>query len=158
MRIHFITKEKNTREKDKQKCHQNNKNQTENQQQKYKKDDSEQKQRKQRQGQKQNKKNQLWWFDKEDKCYFPAGVAFYEEKYGEYRLKIDVHPESQYYLRSLSSNENEVQYRLEVVLKKRGKFKGRQIVGWGHSNPLTQGDILINFGPYKKYLVLGGES
>ena len=46
---------------------------------------------------------QLWWFDKEEKRHFPAGVAFHEDNFGEYRLKIDMHPENQYYLKPILS-------------------------------------------------------
>ena len=97
----------------------------------------------------------LWWFDKEEKRHFPAGVGFHEEKYGEYRLKVDVHPENQYYLRPISSTGHEVRYRVEVVIKKNGRFKDRKVIGEGYSNELTQGDVVMNLGPYKRALILG---
>ena len=101
---------------------------------------------------------QLWWFDKEDKRYFPAGVAFHDEKFGEYRLKIDMHPENQYYLRPVSSTGHEVHYRVEIVIKKNGKFKRRKTIGYGQSNELTQGDVFMELGPHKRSLVLGGHN
>jgi hypothetical protein len=45
----------------------------------------------------------LWWLDKEKNKNLPAGVAFYDEKFGEYRLKLDIQPETQFYLRPISS-------------------------------------------------------
>ena len=101
---------------------------------------------------------QLWWFDKEEKRHFPAGVAFYEEPYGEYRLKIDIHPNSQYYLKAISSIGSKASYQVDVVLKRNGKFKGRRPVGEGYSNELTKGDIIMNLGPYKRTLILGSEA
>ena len=100
----------------------------------------------------------LWWFDKEEKRYFHAGVAFYDEQYGEYRLKIDIHPENQYYLRPILSTGHEIRYRVEVVIKKGGKFKDRKTIGEGYSNEFTQGDIFMNLGPYTRDLVLGGKN
>lgn len=104
---------------------------------------------------KENQAHHLWWFDKEQERYLPAGVAFYEESYGEYRLKIDVHPENQYYLRPILSTESGTQYRVEVVIKKKGKFKDRKAVGEGYTNQSTHGDIFINIGPYTRVLILG---
>ena len=99
----------------------------------------------------------LWWFDKEEERHFPAGVAFYSEDYGEYQLRIDMHPDNQYYLKATSSVGNETHYRVEVALKRNGEFKRRKPVGDGHSNELTSGDIVINLAPYKRTLILGGQ-
>ena len=99
----------------------------------------------------------LWWYDKEEKQYYSAGVAFYDDKFGEYRLKIDMHPETTYYLRPVNVNDSQTYYRVEVVIKKNGRFKCRRMVGEGYSNKLTNDDIFIQLGPYKKFLVLGKE-
>ena len=96
----------------------------------------------------------LWWFDREEKKYLAAGVAFYDDKYGEYRLKIDINPETCYYLRPIASVEGKRLYRAEVVIKSNGKFKFRRTVGEGYSNDLTDGNIIVRFGPYEKLLVL----
>jgi hypothetical protein len=32
-----------------------------------------------------NETFQLWWFEDQSKKYFPAGVAFHDEEFGEYR-------------------------------------------------------------------------
>ncbi len=107
------------------------------------------------QGDKKSKVFQLWWFDKEEKRHFPAGVAFHEHNFGEYRLKIDIHPENQYYLKPILSTGDRTRYRVEVVIKKNGKFKTRKSVGEGHSNALTQGDVIMNIGPYSRSLIMG---
>ena len=104
-----------------------------------------------------NETLKLWWYDKEEKQYYPAGVAFYDDKHGEYRLKIDMHPETMYYLRPINANDAQTYYRVEVIIKKDGSFKCRRTVGEGYSNKLTNDDIFIQLGPYKKFLVLGND-
>ena len=59
----------------------------------------------------------LWWFDREERKYFPAGVAFYDDKCGEYRLKININPETCYYLRPIESIEGKRLYLVEVAIK-----------------------------------------
>lgn len=104
---------------------------------------------------KQAKPIQLWWFDKQTNNNIPAGVAFYDEKFDEYRLKLDVHPETQYYLKVSGSQNGDINFRAEVVIKKDGKFHQRKIVGEGVSSKQTMGDVYIDFGPYSKKLVMG---
>jgi hypothetical protein len=43
-----------------------------------------------------NKKLDLEWIDKETGRKFPAGVAFYREDKGEFRLKVDAMPDDKY--------------------------------------------------------------
>ncbi|MFT6631894.1 MAG: hypothetical protein ACJAS4_001855 [Bacteriovoracaceae bacterium] len=102
-----------------------------------------------------NETLQLWWLDQQTNKYFPAGVAFHDEKYGEYRLKIDMHPENQYYLRPLNSTDDQINFRVEVVIKRNGKFHQRKLIGEGFSNTETNGDIIMTLGPYTKKLLLG---
>ena len=103
-----------------------------------------------------NKPIELWWFDKEEKSYEPAGVAFYDEKFGEYRLKIDINPDTCYYLKPIATQEDQTSYRVEVVIKKSdGEFKFRRPVGKGYSNTMSSGDVVMQLGPYSKLLILG---
>ena len=104
-----------------------------------------------------NETFQLWWFDPQTQNYFPAGVAFHDENFGEYRLKIDMHPDNQYYLKASDSTDDEILYRVEVVIKKNGKFHQRKLVGEGYSKSETNGDIIISLGPYSKKLLLGAK-
>jgi len=104
---------------------------------------------------KQTRPQLLWWFDKQSKRNIPAGVAFYDESFGEYRLKLDINPDTQYYLRPTGAQNEMVEYRAEVVIKKDGKFHQRKVVGVGYSSKETDGDIFIDFGPFSKTLVLG---
>lgn len=100
----------------------------------------------------------LWWFDKQTNRNLPAGVAFYDEKFDEYRLKLDIHPDNQYYLKTSGSQNGIIQYRVEVVIKKDGKFHQRKIVGEGISSKATKGDVYIDLGPYSKTLIMGSSN
>lgn len=104
---------------------------------------------------KQTKPLLLWWFDKNTNKNLPAGVAFYDEKFSEYRLKLDIHPDTQYYLKPTGSQSKDVLYRAEVVIKKDGKFHQRKVIGEGFSSKQTKGDVYVDFGPYSKILVMG---
>lgn len=97
----------------------------------------------------------LWWYDEKTNRNLPAGVAFYDEQFSEYRLKLDIHPDTQYYLKPTGVQDESVSYRAEVVIKKDGKFHQRKVIGQGTSSKETSGDIFIEFGPYSKILVLG---
>jgi hypothetical protein len=97
----------------------------------------------------------LWWYDQKANKNLPAGVAFYDEQFAEYRLKLDMHPDTQYYLKPTGAQGESVHYRAEVVIKKDGKFHQRKVIGEGQSSKETNGDIFVEFGPYSKLLVLG---
>ena len=98
----------------------------------------------------------LWWSDNEGNKTFPAGVAFYDERFGEYRLKIDIHPETRFYLKSVSCEGDRILYRVDVVIKKDGRFKYRKPIGDGETN--SERDIVMNLWPYTKQLLLGDKS
>ena len=104
-----------------------------------------------------NETYQLYWCEPQSNKHFPAGVAFHDEQFGEYRLKIDMYPDNQYYLKALNSTDETVNYRVEVVIKKNGKFHQRKVVGEGYSSSQTDGDIIMSLGPYTKKLLLGGK-
>ena len=96
----------------------------------------------------------LWWHDIESKKDIPAGVAFFEAKYGEYRLKIDIHPDTLYFLRPISSESDSVLYRVEVAIKRDEQIYQKRIVGEGFSSPRTNGDVYLELGPYSKTLIM----
>lgn len=96
----------------------------------------------------------LWWKDEKNNKYYPAGVAFYEPSYGEYRLKIDLMPEVHLYLRPISTQNDVILYRVEVVIKKNGKFNRRTSVGEGVSNSEKNRDVIINLYAHCRELVL----
>lgn len=102
----------------------------------------------------------LWWMCRDSDRRLPAGVAFYDEKYGEYRLKIDFiqalqdKQDHQFYLRPIGKVDERFLFRAEAVLKKDGKFAGRYPVGEGYASSDTGGEVHIDLGPFEKILVL----
>jgi hypothetical protein len=98
----------------------------------------------------------LGWLDPRNNKVNHAGVSFFNTTYGEYFLKIDEEAsEKQYYLKPSGSENGRITYRMELVLKKRdGSFLKRQLVGNGHSDSETKGNVLINYGSKYKTLVL----
>ncbi len=95
----------------------------------------------------------LWWKDSNGK-YYPAGAAFYEPEWGEYRLKLHMHPELQLYLRPTSTRDDFIHYRVETVQKKDGKFHKRRTVGEGLCHCKESKDISMNIYPYTRELVM----
>jgi hypothetical protein len=95
----------------------------------------------------------LSWFDAKDGSRKPAGVAFFDDEFGDYRFKLDFFPDNQYYLRCLGGDNVTTRYRLEVVHKnKDGKFLRRVPVGEGYANVL--GEVHIRPFPFDRELVL----
>ena len=99
----------------------------------------------------------LWWLDGES-SRIPAGVAFYDDKFGEYRLKIDVlfGDERQFYLRPMEATGDQVNYRVEVVKKRDGKFFRRNKIGEGFHDEKTGGDIFVKIPPFSSLLIVSG--
>ena len=82
-------------------------------------------------------------------------MAFYDKTFGEYRLKIDIQPETIFYLKPISWEDGQAQYKVEVVIKKGGAFKYRRQVGKGYNSKLDNAEsIVMEIGPYTKQLVL----
>ncbi len=95
----------------------------------------------------------LSWLDPQKGTRKPAGVAFFDTEFGDYRLKLDFFPDNQYYLRCLGGDNNVVRYRLEVVHKnKEGRFMRRVPVGEGYATPTNE--VRIAPFPFEKELVL----
>ena len=94
--------------------------------------------------------NHLWWENKDSKVRTHAGVAFYNERFGEYRLKLDVlGNERQLYCKIIGSADGFIRYRMELVKRKDGIFWRRQRVGEGYSNIKEVGaDVYIEIPPY----------
>lgn len=95
----------------------------------------------------------LSWHDPKTGMRRPAGVAFFDGEFGDYRLKLDFFPDNQYYLRCLGTDNLIARYRLEVVHKnKEGKFLRRVPVGEGFLSP--SGEVRVQPFPLDKELVL----
>ena len=89
----------------------------------------------------------LYWLNVRNNKQEKAGVAFYQEKYGEYFLRIDKEPdEKRYYLKATDSSQDRINFRMDQVLKKPdGTFRKRQQVGRGYKTHLTEGLVLIQY-------------
>ena len=97
----------------------------------------------------------LSWLNPRDKKLRDAGVAFYNQQYGEYLLKVDEDDGKQYYLKAIGSADGQTNYRMEMVLKRsNGSFLRRQCVGDGYSSAQTNGHVHIQYGSKYATLVL----
>jgi hypothetical protein len=108
---------------------------------------------------KKNEKLGLYWICNQTGRKQPAGVAFFNETQGDYRLKIDVMPEDKtVYLKATSMNDGVVQYRVETVVRKQGRAAHRTQIGTGHSKANDGYPIYMDIGPFSRGLVLDQES
>jgi hypothetical protein len=106
-----------------------------------------------------SQKLNLFWIDTATGKKFPAGVGFHLPEYGEFRLKIDaLSDEKQYFAKPVSSSDDRVNYRVEVVIKSKGKFARRSEIGTGYMDSNTGGFILMDVGPFSRCLALEVES
>lgn len=106
-----------------------------------------------------SEKYDLWWMDCRNNRRYPAGVAFYDEKYGEYRLKIDflqtIQDEpDQIYLKPVGTTDDRLLYRAEGVVKKNGRFHSRRPIGEGYLLKEGEDEVNIELGPFEKTLIL----
>lgn len=102
-----------------------------------------------------SEKFRLFWLCNQTGKRHPAGVAFFNEPQGDYRLKIDVMPDDKLlYLKVSSMHESVIQYRVEAAVKKLGRVVQRVEVGTGHSNVNEGYPIYMDIGPYSRTLVL----
>ena len=92
----------------------------------------------------------LWWENKETGVRTYAGIAFYNERFNEYRLKLDALGDKQpFYCRTEGFVDEAIRYRVEVVKRRQGQFWRRQKVGEGYSHAIeTEGNILLEIPPY----------
>ena len=96
----------------------------------------------------------LFWSNRNRNIRYNAGVAFYNDKYGEYRLKIDLFPYAEIYLKPVSSSDNSFHFRVELIVKRNNKFFKRSSIGHGDFTPQTNGNIQIYIGPLYGTLLL----
>lgn len=94
----------------------------------------------------QNKEN-LIWIDKQTGEAFHAGVAFYVEEFGEYRLVLDA-PRTVLYLRPNSSVDGKIYYLVHAAIENNGRFSHRVEVGNGYSSNKENGNIYMKLGRY----------
>lgn len=97
----------------------------------------------------------LFWLCGQTGRKHPAGVAFFNESQGDYRLKIDTMPDDKMiFLKVSSMTEGMVHYRVEAAVKKNGKVSHRAEIGSGRA-PTNDGyPITMDIGPFSRNLIL----
>lgn len=102
-----------------------------------------------------SKPHSLWWENTRTNLRTYAGVAFYDDRFGEFRLRANVFDEGkQLYCRAIQSENEKVAYRVEIVKKKNGKFWKREKAGEGLLSKETNGEIHLQVPPYESKLIL----
>lgn len=101
----------------------------------------------------------LFWLCNQTGRKHPAGVAFFNEGQGDYRLKIDTMPEDKViYLKPTTVSENVVYYRVEAAVKKDGRVAHRAQIGSGYSQSENGHPIVMDIGPFSRSLILEPKS
>lgn len=96
---------------------------------------------------KKQKKEDLIWIDAETGERYHAGVAFFIEEFGEYRLVLDA-PRTVLYLRPSKSVCGEISYQIHAPIEVNGRFSHRVEVGSGYSSNETNNQIFMKLGRY----------
>jgi hypothetical protein len=98
----------------------------------------------------------LYWLDTFTGKRYRAGVAFFQELFNEYQLKLDVVTDGRpLYLKPSGSVDSRVNYRIESVIKRRdGTFLRRVEIGLGYSDSNTDNEVIMDLGPFSRRLVL----
>lgn len=105
--------------------------------------------------QENNKCYRLYWLCDETGRRCPAGVAFYNDPQGDYRLKVDVFPEDKViYLKPMSVEDNVVNYRVEAAIRKNGVVLHRSEIGTGHASLDDGFPIFMEIGPFTRTLIM----
>ena len=81
-----------------------------------------------------------------------AGVAYYNEDSGDYRLILNFFPDNNYFLKCMGGDTDLFRYRLVSVKEKSGK-SSRFFQGDGLLNKTTN-EVVIQAAPFSKLLIL----
>ena len=102
-----------------------------------------------------SKCHRLYWVCNESGRKHPAGVAFFNEPQGDYRLKVDLFPEEKtIYLKPISMTDGIINFRVEAAVRKQGVVVHRAEVGVGHASIETGYPVFMDLGPYSRTLVM----
>ncbi len=96
---------------------------------------------------KKQRKENLIWIDTQTGEKFHAGVAFFIEEFGEYRMVLDA-PRTVLYLRPNKSNNGHISFVVHAPIEINGRFSHRVEVGNGYSSGETNNDIYMKLGRY----------
>lgn len=90
----------------------------------------------------------LSWIHPQTSKRINAGVAFYDEKYCEFRVKIDSLVGRKLYLKAIKTDNESVIYRIDEVVKIKDK-NVRISQGWGlRDSDKTMGHIHFEIAPH----------
>lgn len=99
----------------------------------------------------------LYWLCSQSGRSLPAGVGFYNESKGDYRLSVDVFCENKIvFLRPISMTDGMINFRVESAIKKKSGIgvHHRAEIGVGHANAKDGFPIYMDIGPYDRTLVM----
>jgi len=94
----------------------------------------------------------LWWHCPQTQNRDMAGVAYYNEESGDYRLILNFFPDNNYFLKCVGGDSESPRYRLVAVKEKGGKGS-RFFQGDGFFNNKTN-EVVIQTAPFSKLLVM----
>ena len=94
----------------------------------------------------------VWWHCPHTQNRDMAGVAYYNERDGDYRIILNFFPDNNYFLKCVGGSEDSLRYRLISVKEKGGKGS-RFTQGDGILNSKTD-EIVIQVAPFSKLLVV----
>ncbi len=106
---------------------------------------------------KENKYHRLFWLCSQTGRRYPAGVAFYNEPKGDYRLCVDAFCENKVvFLKPSSMEDGVIHFRVETAIRKKDGtgVHHRAEIGIGHANSEDGFPIYMDIGPYNRTLVL----
>lgn len=88
-----------------------------------------------------------------------AGVAFYEEEYGEYRLKIDFLSLAEdrppnVFLRAIGAKNGHTDFVVEAVVRINRENVKRTAIGSGFSATVRGDEVHMKLGPFENILVM----
>ncbi len=104
---------------------------------------------------KKAEKFNLYWLCNKTGSTLPAGVAFYNESQGDYRLKVDTFADDKLvFLKLTGTSDGTIYYRVDTVVRKQGQATHRAQIGSGHSKAESGLPVFMDIGPYSKVLMM----
>ena len=102
-----------------------------------------------------SEKFNLYWICNQTGKSLPAGVAFFNENQGDYRLKIDALPDDKLvFLKLTGASDGAIHYRVETVVKRAGQATHRTQIGSGYSKSDSGLPVFMDIGPFSKVLMM----
>lgn len=98
--------------------------------------------------------NRVWWHDQQTGERDLAGIAFYNEKTGNYSLRLNFFPNTNYEIQVIGYKNEISHYRIvSFQTNKQGRRTRQFKQGTGFLDEVS-GEILIKTAPFNKYLII----